>query len=115
MPPITASSWRRWAIMRLVMSKRFITFACSRRTGRFAGRAPGSAISPLLLREDFAAGQQRVQNETAWRLGRERLRNRAIHDELHVVDVSYRGAFDQQRIQHRPHRARDHLLTDVEF
>src|SRR4051812_34283553 len=106
MPPTTASSLRNNATIRFVISKRFMTFACSRLTGWFAGSAPGSAMLPLLLREDFAAGQQRGQDETAGRLSRERLRDAAIHDEFQLIEPGQRMTFDQQRIEHRPHRAR---------
>src|SRR5256885_501229 len=111
MPPITASSWRSSATMRLVISKRFMVFACSRLTGWFAG----SAISPLLFRKDFAAGQQRRQDEAARRLGCKSLRDAAVHDEGDIFQTGQRVVLDQQGVQHWAHRAGDELLADVEL
>src|SRR5690348_10962599 len=103
MPPTTASSFWSSATSRLVMSKRFRTF------GSFGG------ISRSSLREGFAAGQQRRKDQACRRLGRDRLLDRAVQDELELVDAGDRVMLDAKRLEHRPHGAADHGLPQVEL
>src|SRR5208337_5476600 len=111
MPPITASSWCRRATRRCVILKRFITLACSRRSGWFAVRA----MRPLLFLEDLAPGEQGREDEGDGRLGGDGLADGTVDDEFDLVETRQCVVLHREAVQHRAHGPRDERLTDVEL
>src|SRR5437879_5337088 len=102
MPPITASSRFSLATSRLVKSKRFITLMLSRRLAP----ARGAVMAGSVL-QHLAAGQQRRQDERGRSLGADRLLDRAVDDELQLVETGDGVVLDADGVQHRPHGTAD--------
>src|SRR5258708_25936380 len=110
MPPITASSRVSLRTSRLVSSKRFITLALA---GQLAGFS--CAIMAASRLEDFAAGQERREDERGRSLRGDRLLDRPVDDELQLIEPGDRVRLDRQRLEHRPHGAADHGLAEVKL
>src|ERR1700739_2754385 len=112
MPPITASACCNRATRRCVMSKRFNTFAWSRRTGWLAVNDVVKDMARPLCREDFAAREQGREDETAGCLGGGGLGDAAIDDEFQLVVPRDHRVLYVQRLQHRAHGMCHQRLAD---